>query len=86
MSRLLVKGRKERKLFITLKKEIMGYRTTFYYETKDGKQYDFHTQHCYRPTSTKAWKKLKRMLNEYNDVYKISYRIGDYPMFGIDKN
>ena len=56
----------------------MGYRTLFYYETYDGKRYHFHTQHCYRPGATKAWKKLKRMLNDTKDnIRTIGYAIGD---------
>ena len=56
----------------------MGYRTLFYYETYDGKKHDFHTQHCYRPASTKAWKQLNKMLNEKKDNIRcIGYDIGD---------
>ena len=56
----------------------MGYRTIFYYETYDGIRHHFHTQHCYRPGATKAWRQLKRMLNEKRDnIYSIGYAIGD---------
>ena len=59
----------------------MGYRTIFYYETYEGKRYHFHTQHCYRPASTKAWKQLKKMLSEKRDNIRcIGYDIGDEPM------
>ena len=55
----------------------MGYRTTFYYVTYEGHKHDFHTQHCYKPTATKAWRMLKKMLQDKKGIYKISYRIGD---------
>ena len=56
----------------------MGYRTLFYYETYDGKKHDFHTQHCYRPAGTKAWRQLKKMLSEKrDDIFCIGYAIGD---------
>ena len=55
----------------------MGYRTTFYFETYDGKQHDFHTQHCYRPAGTKAWSILKRMLNGRDDIRGIAWRLDD---------
>tara|TARA_R100000231_G_scaffold27414_1_gene24556 strand:- start:380 stop:589 length:210 start_codon:yes stop_codon:yes gene_type:complete len=59
----------------------MGYKTIFYYETYDGKRYHFQTKFCYRPSATKAWRQLKKMLNEKKDnIRTIGYGIGDEPM------
>ena len=56
----------------------MGYRTIFYYETYEGHKHDFHIQHCYRPSATKAWKQLNKMLSEKKDNIRcIGYDIGD---------
>ena len=56
----------------------MGYRTIFYYETYDGKRWHFLTKHCYRPSATKAWRQLKKMLNKKKDNIRcIGYDIGD---------
>jgi len=59
----------------------MGYKTIFYYETYDGKRYHFLTRFCYRPYATKAWRQLKKMLQEKKDNIRcIGYDIGDEPM------
>ena len=59
----------------------MGYLTIFYYETYDGKRYHFQTKFCYRPSATKAWRQLKKMLNEKKDNIRcIGYDIGDEPL------
>jgi len=56
----------------------MGYKTLFYYVTYDGIKHHFLTRFCYRPSATKAWKELKRMLSEKKDnIYSIGYAIGD---------
>ena len=56
----------------------MGYKTIFYYVTYDGIKHHFLTRFCYRPGATKAWRQLKRMLNEKRDnIYSIGYAIGD---------
>ena len=56
----------------------MGYKTIFYYETYDGIRHHFLTRFCYRPSSTLAWKQLKRMLQEKKDnILCIGYDIGD---------
>ncbi len=56
----------------------MGYKTLFYYETYDGKRYHFLTRFCKRPGATKAWKELKRMLNDKKDNLRtIGYAVGD---------
>lgn len=56
----------------------MGYKTLFYYVTYDGKRNHFLTRFCKRPSSTKAWKELKRMLNDKKDnIRTIGYAIGD---------
>jgi hypothetical protein len=47
----------------------------FYYKTKDGREYLFKTQFCKRPTATKAYKKIMQMLNEYNDIHCVGYKI-----------
>ena len=72
------------KKIVELKKELdktMGYKTIFYYETYDGKRYHFQTKFCYRPSATKAWRQLKKMLNEKKDNIRcIGYDIGDEPL------
>ena len=56
----------------------MGYKTIFYYETYDGKRWHFLTRFCYRPSSTLAWRQLKKMLSEKKDnILCIGYDIGD---------
>lgn len=59
----------------------MGYRTLFYYETYDGIRHHFLTQHCYRPSATKAWRQLNKMLSKKKDNIRcIGYDIGDEPI------
>ena len=56
----------------------MGYKTLFYYVTYDGMKHHFLTRFCYRPSATKAWRQLNKMLSERNDnIYSIGYAIGD---------
>jgi len=62
----------------------MGYKTIFYYETYDGKRHHFLTRFCYRPSTTVAWKQLKKMLSEKKDnIFCIGYDIGDEPRVKI---
>lgn len=62
----------------------MGYKTLFYYETYDGIKHHYLTLFCYRPSTTVAWKELKRMLSEKKDnIFCIGYDIGDEPRVKI---